>query len=96
MAFDFGYFSSSVGPFYVVYWWNGSQKTGGDDKGAQYAMAHTLEGYGATLYVTAQGKSNTGLHGGPRGGGEGWLYHVRGYNEGPYSTHFKLQGGGLI
>ena len=57
---------------------------------AQFCMAHTLEGYGATLYVTDQGKSNTGH------GGSGWLYYMKGYNAGPYDTHCKLQGGGLV
>lgn len=89
MAFDFGYFSVAAGePFYFVYWFNGAQDTGGDDHGAQFCMAHTLEGYGATLYVTDQGKSNTGR--------SGWLYHMKGYNAGPYDTHCKLQGGGFV
>jgi hypothetical protein len=96
MAFDFGYFSVAAGePFYFVYWFNGAQDTGGDDHGAQFCMAHTLEGYGATLYVTDQGKSNTGLHA-DRPGGSGWLYHMKGYNAGPYDTHCKLQGGGFV
>jgi len=89
MSFDFGYFSLEAkksGTWH--YWFGGSEETGGEDRGAQFAMAHTLEGYGATLYVTAQGKSNTG-----RGG---WLYWVTVYNDGPYSTHFKFQGGGFI
>ena len=88
MAFDFGYVSVGVGPFYFMYRFGGDDVNGGEDHGAQYAMLHTLEGYGATVFVTDQGKSNTGLN--------GWFYHVKGYNAGPYATHCKLQGGGCV
>jgi hypothetical protein len=90
MAFDFGYFSLETGPFQFTYWFNGNETEGGEDHGAQFCMASPLEGYGATLMVTEQGKTNTGY------GQGGWLYFMKGYNAGPYSTHCKLQGGGMV
>jgi hypothetical protein len=91
MAWEFGYFSVEAGQELAIdYWFGPPEAGGGEDRGAQFAMCHTLEGYGATLYVTAQGKHHTGL------GARPWVYHVKGYNTGPYSTHFKVQGGGLV
>lgn len=89
MSFDFGYISIEANQTFTMgYRFGGSDETGGEDRGAQFAMAHTLEGFGATLFVTGQGKSNTGRN--------GWIYWVTVFNAGPYSTHFKLQGGGFI
>jgi hypothetical protein len=92
MAFNnLGFYTIEPGQEFEIYYWFGGSAThmGGDDHGAQFCMAHPLWGYGATLFVTQQGKSNTGQGAGP------WRYHVKVANAGPYSMGFNLQGGGL-
>jgi len=93
MAFNnLGYYTIAPGEeFEILYWFGGSGgHQGGNDHGAQFCMAHPLWGYGATLFVTQQGKSNTGYGAGP------WQYHVKVANAGPYAMGFNLQGGGLV
>jgi hypothetical protein len=92
MAFNnLGHFTIAPGhTLEILYWFGGSGgHQGGDDHGAQYCMAHPLNGYGATLLATQQGKANTGYGAGP------WQYHVVVTSSGPYSMDFNLQGGGL-